>query len=294
MALRFDNSADYLERTTNIPSRTSHTIMAWIKQTTDTNNWATFIRLAESPGSANFTLSAGFSDPVFSIYNGSTQDTGTTLTVGTWYHIAQVGDGSNVSGYLNGVLDVQVGQNSLTFGRLQLGNASEFNEFLDGCMPAIKIYDVALTADEIAAEMLQYAPIRLDNLNSWIPGIDVSTTDAVKDYSGLGRDFTINGTLAIEDGPPIPWQVVSVLPLLYALDAAPPGADILQEDGSTRITLEGGAGFLIMEETEAGGTTFFMTPSGTITPAGALLKQANKILAGTITPTGALIKQDQK
>jgi hypothetical protein len=46
---------------------------------------------------------------------------------------------------------------------------------------------------------------------------------------------------------------------------------------------------------EAGsGTTFNITPSGSITPAAVLIKQAQKLLAGSSTPTGALIKQDQK
>lgn len=43
-----------------------------------------------------------------------------------------------------------------------------------------------------------------------------------------------------------------------------------------------------------GGTTYTVTCSGSITPTGTLVKQANTHYAGTITPVGTLAKQANK
>jgi hypothetical protein len=48
--------------------------------------------------------------------------------------------------------------------------------------------------------------------------------------------------------------------------------------------------FAVGDRTATGGTIFTASLSGTVTPAGALTKQANKALAGTVTPAGALAK----
>lgn len=46
--------------------------------------------------------------------------------------------------------------------------------------------------------------------------------------------------------------------------------------------------------TVASGTTFPVSVSGTVTPAGALTRQPAKLPAGTLTPTGAAVKQSTK
>lgn len=56
------------------------------------------------------------------------------------------------------------------------------------------------------------------------------------------------------------------------------------------------ADFFTVATAEAigGGTTFFQTNTGSLTPAGALERRVNKELAGSLTATGALVKQIEK
>ncbi len=52
--------------------------------------------------------------------------------------------------------------------------------------------------------------------------------------------------------------------------------------------------FLIAVRPEAGGTLFFQTNTGAITPTGAVAKEAQKAIAGVLTPAGLLVREIQK
>jgi hypothetical protein len=76
---------------------------------------------------------------------------------------------------------------------------------LNGRIAAVKLWHIELTQEQIAAEMRQYKPIRLANLDGFYPLLDVG--NGTQDFSGFATsNLTSNGTLATEDGPPIPWD----------------------------------------------------------------------------------------
>jgi hypothetical protein len=282
MSLRFDNAADYLERTTGAPSRTAFTMMGWFKIVVDTNAVATFLRFKASGSADNFVVSTDADGVTLMVFNNSVTDTGTALNVGDWNHIAMVGDDTNVTIFLNGIQDCQVAQATLTLAHIQVGNAPEFSEFLNGLAAAVKIYDVVLTAAEILQESLQYAPVRFADLNAWYPMIDHATADAAKDYSTFKRDFTVNGTLAIENGPPIPWIVEDEL--WVPAITLPQTGFYLREDGTSRYLREDGSSFYLREGGAEDGAL-------TINPAGiasAEIFGSHTVSPGavTITPSG--------
>ncbi len=103
----------------------------------------------------------------------------------------------------------------------------------DAEMPArltgIKQWQAALSADEIKAEMRTIHPLRLANLHSWHPAIANNLTDALKDYSGNGRDWVSQGTNTVEtQTPPVSWGAPPILVghVTIAVQYARPNADI--------------------------------------------------------------------
>lgn len=207
MAVRFDNTADSLSRTTNLPTITSFTMMAWIQLVVDTNAFTSFLVIGDSTTLNIHYLGTNGTGTVLNFSNPNGDVAGATLTLGQWYHVAMTVAGTGAGqalSYLDGALALtQDGSTSVTTEALYLGNNS-FGENLNGRMAAVKIYSAVLTATEIAIEMRQYAPVRWTNLNAWYPLLDTATDQ--DDFSGNGNALTVGGTLATEEGPPIPWQ----------------------------------------------------------------------------------------
>lgn len=207
MGVRFDASGDSLSRTSGLPNMNSFTLMAWVRIVTDRNDYSGFFYINDGIGN-HFYLGTQANGTTLITYNTTADSSnGTNLSVGTWYHVAMVCDGTgagNLRAYLDGVLDVTHASSGSSAAATQLraGN-SAFSEFLNGRMAAIKTYSAVLTAAEIANEARQILPIRTANLTGFYPLF--STADDEIDFSGAGNNWTVNGTLATEDGPPIPW-----------------------------------------------------------------------------------------
>lgn len=141
--------------------------------------------------------------------DGSFADVVTTFdfTVGTWYDVGFTKSGTSASVYLaatnGGAWSVTSGtvRNAPTANKLWFFN-NGFVEWWNGCGAGLKLWDgVALTADEMQAERMQLAPVRLTNLWGFWPGYVHTELD---DVSGGGRTLTAGGTLATEEGPPVP------------------------------------------------------------------------------------------
>jgi hypothetical protein len=210
MSVRFDGSADALTRTTNLPPIATWTIMGWFKISVDRNAFSCFYNFGHATNSlAVYTIETLADGTTLSFYDGDTTTNGSALTVGTWYHIATAVAGTGAGQaltYLNGVLDITAaGDVDPTADKLWVGNDIDV-EFLNGCAAAIKIWNVALTGAEVAAEMWQYTPVRITNLNAWHPMLAANVAGLIDDQSTNQRTWTQGGSLASESGPPIPWR----------------------------------------------------------------------------------------
>ena len=79
------------------------------------------------------------------------------LTIGAWTHIATTYDGTTQSFYVNGVLvGTTAGSGSINVanGALRIGgNNSSLNEFFRGLIDEVRVYNRALSAAEIQADM---------------------------------------------------------------------------------------------------------------------------------------------
>jgi hypothetical protein len=81
----------------------------------------------------------------------------TTLSANTWYHVALVYNGTDIRLYLNGSLDSNGANNPLTYssgiyngtGDFAIGSRGNVDDFFDGQIDEVAVFNRALSADEI-------------------------------------------------------------------------------------------------------------------------------------------------
>jgi len=158
-ALSFDGVDDYVEvphSDSLMPS--AFTVAVWFK----VYNWTSqFARVLEKGG---YTVGGGYGiegNPngdgkiQLVIWNGTasqTFETSTVLSFNTWYFFVGVFDGRNVKVYLNGNLE-RSGTATMTTNtyKLVIGRwAAASGNFWNGIIDEVRIYNRALTAEEIA------------------------------------------------------------------------------------------------------------------------------------------------
>jgi hypothetical protein len=201
MAIRFDSTSDYLERTANLPAWNLYSLSFWMYISSTSGNLVIFtIESSGGSTSNDFYLDAS---QILTVWKGDGgANGGGALSNTTWYHIGITKSASAILVYLNGAQVISTDQGaSFTPAAIKFGiSGSSFN----GRLSYIKLWDATLTADEINAERFTVLPKRYANINGWYPTWP-GTGERNKDYSGLGRDWTEGGTLTDEDGPPASW-----------------------------------------------------------------------------------------
>jgi len=159
--------------------------------------------------------------------------TGRAMTVGSWYRFAWVATSTTAGTFYHGdttltsAMTAQTanftGQTALqsTTDVVWLGGWSQTTG-PNGRLANLKVYSVALSAAEIDAESKRYRPVRIANLEHWIPcdergsarklPADDSTVYAADRAGTLPWGLNVTDASAsqyvaptYEDGPPIPW-----------------------------------------------------------------------------------------
>lgn len=181
--------------------------MGWFKISVDRDTFSSFFAFGTDASSPYYGVLTDSDGVTLIAWNSVATVSGSTaLAVGTWYHIAAVVNGTsggNFLTYLNGAVNITSdGSTNPAAGAFIVGSDPD-SEWLNGCAAAIKVWSTNLTAVEIQQEMQQYLPIRTANLNAFYPCLSVGDDEV--DFSGNGNTLTVGGTLATEDGPPIPW-----------------------------------------------------------------------------------------
>src|SRR5262245_61278726 len=201
--------------------------MCWIYRVVDNTNTEEIYFYALNNGYGSYVGMGVYSSPSQLYLDQTVAATtafGATLALATWYHVAMVFDdtANTLTSYLNAVQDQQITGMTGTFtpGFEAIGNfdVGTYPNFVNGRVAAVKLYTGVLTANEIAAEMRSYLPLRTANLHSWLPLRDVGEQGT--NYGGTGN-FTAAGTLTTEDGPPIPWTLRPTAARRFAAAAAP-------------------------------------------------------------------------
>ncbi|QIG59812.1 hypothetical protein [Dishui Lake phycodnavirus 3] len=163
-ALTFDGVNDYVSGT--LPSTATgawvHSVSFWFKlDSVVDDRYFSLIggAFGGTPGSAFLCLIYNNS-LTMSVYT-SEVISATDLVTNTWYHATFVYRGgtfnsTNVDIYLNGVKETTTQNNPITPNlasqSLSIGLNNNSNYYLDGSISNFKIWNIALTADEVAAE----------------------------------------------------------------------------------------------------------------------------------------------
>ena len=218
MSIRCDAAGDGLTRTTNLPSFSAWTMMGWfyLVSVPGAGTWNTPMMIGTTTSGAWFGLQITGVSPVFDIWGNGADGIGTTvLSTGTWYHFALTYDGTIQRAYLNGVQEctLTVGPGALSSQVMKFGHDIETpDEHIDGRIMAIKVWGAALSAAEVQQEMHTIVPQRTANLNSFTPAFPGSGERA-RDYSGVGGNWTEDGTLTDEDPAPVSWGGRIITPM---------------------------------------------------------------------------------
>jgi len=161
-ALIFDGTNDYVRFTTSPPyNNAAITLEAWIK-TTSALATRHIVSWGSATGGYVAALSMNNGKLVFGIEAGGlTSVTGTkNINSGVWTHVAVVKNGTNVSLYVNGFLDVSGTLtsnpivNSMQIGNLKKNNVQQATYF-PGTIDEVRIWHSVRTEDQIRENMMR-------------------------------------------------------------------------------------------------------------------------------------------
>lgn len=262
-------ASDFAYRTSSvIDHNAAYTWMAWVDLVSDTNTYGHIWSAETVPNewynadwigtdSDGTTLRWGAA-----ISATETSVTGGSLSTDTPAHVCLVrSSATSLSAYLNGAPAGSASTQDIA------GRASTVRELLGKLtaypcpvrLTAIKQWQAALTADEISAEMHSIRPLRLANLHSWHPAIANTLTDALKDCSGNGRDWTAQGTLSVaSQTPPVAWggRHVMIGNVVVTAQYARPTSDV---SAGTWTASSGSDLYAMLDEASASDADYIVT-----------------------------------
>jgi Concanavalin A-like lectin/glucanases superfamily len=160
-ALAFDGLDDdvTIPDSASLDLTTRMTLEAWVRPTAGGNVWRQAL-LKEVPGGLAYGLytsnqqakPAGF----LRVGNDVGAASPSKLPLNAWTHLATTYDGSALRMYLNGTLVTKksVSGSMQTSGRpLKIGGNAVWGEFFQGTIDDVRVYDRALSATDVKADM---------------------------------------------------------------------------------------------------------------------------------------------
>ncbi|NCC23170.1 MAG: LamG domain-containing protein [Alphaproteobacteria bacterium] len=125
----------------------------------------------------------------------------TTVSTGTWYHVAGTYDGNVAKVYVNGVEDgsnIFTNTGTANSYPLNIGGRSDASDMFDGQIDDVRVHDRALTSHEIETLYEQGLDL-LDGLIGHWPMDETSGTTAA-DATSYGNDGTLDSDAAFTSG----------------------------------------------------------------------------------------------
>jgi hypothetical protein len=155
-ALRFDGVNDWvaIDDAPDLRIGGGLTIEAWVNPA-KTDGWRTAV-MKERAGDLAYALYAsGQNSPSLYLTTGFARAT-PALAVNTWTHVAATYDGTTIRMFVNGVQRATAAQTNglvASAGALRLGGNSIWGEWFAGMLDDVRVYDQALTAAQVQADM---------------------------------------------------------------------------------------------------------------------------------------------
>lgn len=191
MAVRFSVAANRLTATTSVPTGTAYTMLCWGKLVVDINNFAIFFAVRNASRTIWVETAADGTTLEMSTA-GTTSGAGDisglrTLALNTWYRFALVINGTSqllyhgaATGALTASAPTTAPPDQFTPTAIDIGGDANA-AFLNGEVAAFKMFNAALTATEVAAELAQFNPVRRTSLLRYHPFF---TAPGLNDLSG--------------------------------------------------------------------------------------------------------------
>lgn len=161
-ALSFDGIDDWVtvNDAASLDLTAGITLEAWVHPTDSMTGWRSVLLKDAPPEHASYYLAAN-SDanrPAVGVFISNNQSfaVGPQLALYTWAHLAGTYDGITLRLYLNGsevARRAQPGPIEASDGVLRIGGNGVWGEFFNGQLDEIRIYNRALSATEIRADM---------------------------------------------------------------------------------------------------------------------------------------------
>ena len=150
-AYYFDGNGDYLEYNTSSPSFSRYTITLWAKP----DSTGTYEAMFASYNDASFGFQIDLdSNNNFHIRKASSSGGNITLssaTLGSWTFIAFTYDGTDSKCYINSESPVSDPGGTTAFNLFRMGRNRNGNTYFKGSIDELRIYNRALSANEIEA-----------------------------------------------------------------------------------------------------------------------------------------------
>lgn len=222
MSIRVSDGTSYYQRNSAL-TLTAFTAMGWGYQVIDrgTNTGQTIFTASRAIGT-NADVYLNWEDTTEAMWLGSWDGASTNESsfasrpsLLQWFHwyVVCYGTGANdlVGGWRSPGSSIyvstslQLAPNSSGTGDARIGayGAAAWGNIR---LAAYKQYNATLIESEILAESFYYMPVRFANLAACVPIIAGTAALGITDYSANGADFTNNGSLTIEEAPPILWS----------------------------------------------------------------------------------------
>lgn len=279
MAVGFSGaSGDTLTRTTNLFATANFSACIFAR-VGDTGSYITPLGMW---GSSEILLQFGSASP--EIYNGGVVcNSANSYSLNDWVFLGMVANGTDNSGdewaLYDGLANAASAltktngsrASSFTPTTFRVGE-SNYGEYMDGALVALKVWTASLTDAEMELERRQLAPVRTANLWGFFPLLN--TADKLKDFGGNGYDLT-NGTgpWTEEANPPVRWRSGHRKPVYVAAGG-----------GATEYSRTASLGAVIQaEQAKTASLSAVLQASDSRTASLSALIQAEGLLASSLS-----------
>lgn len=320
MAIRVDANGDALSRTADLLNyNANYTWMSWVYWTSNSQmtggNYPGVLSLSNNTTSAYDMLLANANGNAngnwgFETAPSGLANSGNAIPIATWIHIAMVRVSvTNLILYVTGSQEINLTHNSVA-GRTAV-TRMDAGRLTDGAgnqnttlrIAAQKIWSTNLSQAEIQNEIWSVVPRRAANLYGWWPGFP-GATERLADYSANGRNWTADGTLSDEDGPPVDWRLrlwsipfvqtggsqLSFAAILTAGSATPDNAGLAITRPFTatasQVSTTPAPNMAVARNVALLATAVSATPDAALVASRAMLAS---LAAGSATPNSALV-----
>src|SRR5690606_9068796 len=148
MAVRFDAENDTYTRSVGWGAQTAFSVSCWVYLSTDRNNYSTPWSLDNGTGNNVVVQTNSDGTTLGIVSNGSWSSVGLNMSVGQWYWVGVVKNGSTATVYRStGTGTISSTNHSVTSSldrkSTRLGQSPWGGEWLNGRMAAVKIWTAA-------------------------------------------------------------------------------------------------------------------------------------------------------